>query len=174
MDILIRRAVVDDYEAIHRVHSTPKVTWGTLQIPFPTPETWRKRLADAPDGTLYLVACVDGEIVGDLGLMGNPNRPRRRHAAGVGMAVRDDWQGKGVGTALMQAAVDLADRWLNLYRLELEVYTDNEPALRLYQRFGFAIEGTLRAYAFRDGQYVDVYSMARLRNPVGFAAPQPG
>jgi putative acetyltransferase len=80
------------------------------------------------------------------------------------MAVRDDWQGKGVGSALMQAAVDLADRWLNLTRLELEVYTDNEPAIRLYKKFGFVVEGTQARFAFRDGQYVDTYSMARLRD----------
>jgi len=77
--------------------------------------------------------------------------------------VRDDWQGKGAGTALMQAAVDLADKWLNLARLELDVYTDNEPAIRLYKKFGFVIEGTLVNYAYRDGQYVDTYTMARLR-----------
>jgi putative acetyltransferase len=41
------------------------------------------------------------------------------------MAVRDDWQGKGVGTALMEAALDLADNWLNLTRIELRVYVDN-------------------------------------------------
>ena len=79
------------------------------------------------------------------------------------MAVMDDWQGKGAGTALMQAAVDLADKWLNLTRLELDVYTDNEPAIRLYKKFGFVIEGTLVNYAYRDGQYVDTYTMARLR-----------
>jgi putative acetyltransferase len=79
------------------------------------------------------------------------------------MAVRDDWQGKGAGTALMQAAIELADKWLNLTRLELEVYTDNEPAIRLYKKFGFAVEGTLTQYSFRDGQYVDSHLMARLR-----------
>jgi putative acetyltransferase len=77
--------------------------------------------------------------------------------------VRDDWQGKGVGTALMQEAVNLADKWLNLIRLELEVYTDNEPAIRLYKKFGFIIEGTLAQYSFRDGQFVDSHLMARLR-----------
>ena len=64
----------------------------------------------------------------------------------------------------MQAAVDLADKWLNLARLELEVYTDNEPAIRLYKKFGFVIEGTLVRFAFRDGQYADGYAMARLRS----------
>src|SRR5215216_6062734 len=43
----------------------------------------------------------------------------------IGMAVHDDWQGKGIGTALMEAALDLADNWLNLTRIELRVYTDN-------------------------------------------------
>lgn len=79
------------------------------------------------------------------------------------MSVRDDWQGKGAGTALMQAMVDLADKWLNLSRLELEVYTDNTPAIHLYQKFDFVIEGTLRQFAYREGEFVDVYSMARLR-----------
>jgi GNAT superfamily N-acetyltransferase len=48
-----------------------------------------------------------------------------RHVGSIGMAVRDDWQGKGVGTALMEAALDLADNWLNLTRIELRVYTNN-------------------------------------------------
>ncbi len=110
-----------------------------------------------------LVACVDGEVVGNLGLETSPTRPRIRHAGSIGMAVRDDWQGQGVGTALMEAALDLADNWLNLTRIELRVYVDNSAAVALYKRFGFEIEGTHRRYAFRDGEYVDAYSMARLR-----------
>jgi putative acetyltransferase len=47
--------------------------------------------------------------------------------------------------------------------LELEVFVDNEPAIRLYKKFGFKIEGTLVEYAFRNGCYVDTYTMARLR-----------
>jgi putative acetyltransferase len=80
------------------------------------------------------------------------------------MAVRDDRQGMGVGTALMEAALDLADNWLGLTRLELEVYTDNQAGIALYRKFGFEVEGTLRRFAFRGGEYVDAYSMARLRS----------
>lgn len=67
-----------------------------------------------------------------------------------------------MGSALMQAAVDLADRWLGLTRLELTVYTDNTPAVRLYEKFSFVNEGIHRQYAFRDGELVDAYAMARL------------
>ena len=78
------------------------------------------------------------------------------------MSVRDDRQRRGAGSALLRAAIELADGWLNYQRLELSVYTDNLAAMHLYRKFGFAIEGTCRAYAFRDGGYVDAYQMARL------------
>ena len=161
--ITIRRVEPSDYEALQRVFAGPRVVWGTLQLPFPSVEMWRKRLAEPPEGTFGLVACIDSEVVGQLNIHTFPNSPRRRHVGQIGMGVRDDWQGQGVGTALMQAAMDVADNWLNLLRLELEVYTDNEPALRLYKRFGFVIEGTFTRHAYRDGQYVDVHAMARFK-----------
>lgn len=80
------------------------------------------------------------------------------------MAVHDDWQGMGVGSALMTALVDLADNWLNLQRLQLSVYTDNASAVRLYERFSFEIEGTMRRFAYRNGEYVDAHMMARLKD----------
>ncbi len=163
-DCIIRRARADDYEAFTRMFEGPKVIWGTLQVPFPSAEAWRKRLAEPADGYFGLVACIENELVGQLGLATFPHAPRRRHAAQLGMSVRDDWQGKGIGSALMQAAVELADQWLNIMRLELEVYTDNEPAVRLYKKFGFTVEGTLRCFAYRDGKFVDAYTMARIRD----------
>jgi len=159
----IRRSEPGDYVAVHRLFTMPRVIWGTLQVPYPSVEMWRKRLAEPPEGLYSLVACVEADVVGQLGLHTFPSHPRRRHVGQLGMAVRDDWQGKGVGTALMQAAIDLAENWLNLSRLELEVYTDNEPAIRLYKKFGFTIEGTLARFAYRDGCFVDTYTMARLR-----------
>jgi putative acetyltransferase len=67
-----------------------------------------------------------------------------------------------VGTALLEAALDLADNWLNFTRLELTVYTDNAVALALYRKVGFEIEGTLKSYAFRNGRFIDAFTMARL------------
>jgi L-phenylalanine/L-methionine N-acetyltransferase len=161
--IEIRQSEPEDYRSIHAIHSQPKAVWGTLQLPFSSAETWKKRLAEQPEGVISLVAIVDGDVVGNLGFFVRDRSPRRRHVAGLGMAVHDDWQGRGVGTALLRAATELSDAWLNLRRIELTVYTDNVRAIKLYEKFGFQVEGTLREYAFRDGAFVDAYTMARLR-----------
>jgi len=163
MDITVRRTEPEDYIALHRIFSGPRAIAGTLQMPFPSAETWRERLAEPPEGLHSLVACVDGEVVGSISLETSPTRWRMRHVGTIGMAVRDDWQGKGVGTALMEAALDLADNWLNLTRIELQVFVDNATAIALYEKFGFEVEGTHRRLAFRDGEYVDSYSMARIK-----------
>jgi putative acetyltransferase len=167
----VRRAEPADYEAVCQIFMGPKAIWGTLQLPFPSAETWKRRLSESPEGTFSLVVCAGDEVVGELGLHTFPNTPRRRHVGQIGMAVRDDWQGKGAGSALMQATVDLAYKWLNLTRLELEVYTDNEPAIRLYRKFGFVTEGTLRQFSYRDGEFVDVYAMARLKTDIAKSQP---
>jgi putative acetyltransferase len=159
----IRRAEPEDYSSIYEMFSCPKVFAGTLQLPYPSREEWRRRLAEPAEGHYNLVAVVSDRVVGLLGLDTFPNKPRRRHVGTFGISVHDDWQGKGVGAALMKACLDLADNWLNLERLELEVYADNEAAIGLYERFGFEHEGTLRKHALRDGQYVDSKMMARLR-----------
>jgi L-phenylalanine/L-methionine N-acetyltransferase len=103
-------------------------------------------------------------VVGHLSVYLYPE-PRRRHSGHFGMAVRDDWQGKGVGTKLLEAALDLADNWLGLTRLDLRVFVDNGAAIALYRKFGFEVEGTHKCFALRGGDFVDAHVMARLKQP---------
>lgn len=114
-----------------------------------------------PPGAYSLVAQCEGEVVGQISLL-TQEQPRRRHAGTFGIGVLAAYQGQGVGSALLGAAIEMADNWLALRRLEAEVYVDNEPALYLYRKHGFEVEGTARAYAFRDGAYVDAHFIARL------------
>lgn len=168
MEIIIRRAEVSDVDALHTIFSQPRVIWGTLHLPFISRELWHHRLANPTAGVTHLVACVDGVPVGQCHLQTFDTRPRRKHAGEIGMAVHDDWQGKGIGSALMTAILDMADNWFNLLRVELDVFADNEPAVRLYKKFGFTVEGTAKKYAFRDGEYVDILHMARLKADSGW------
>jgi putative acetyltransferase len=161
MELLIRHGEPNDLEAISAIYAGPNVVAGTLQVPFPSLELWRKRLSDLEPEARVLVAVADGTVVGHLGI--HPAyRPRRAHAAVLGMAVHDAWASRGIGSALLQHALALADDWLNLLRLELVVFVDNEAAIRLYRKHGFVIEGTHRAFALRKGAFVDAYAMARL------------
>jgi len=160
-EIVVRRAQSRDAEAMAATFSLPGPMAGTLQLPFPSPATYAKWIEELAAGDYLLVAEVDGVVIGNLGLHAAGKSPRRRHVGALGMAVRDDFHRRGVGSALVAAALDLADNWIGYTRLELTVYTDNAAAVALYRKFGFGIEGTARAYALRNGAYVDAFMMAR-------------
>ncbi|MGK6312110.1 GNAT family N-acetyltransferase [Neorhizobium sp. DT-125] len=159
--IVIRAARPADADAIAALANMPGYRYGTLRLPFQTVEETRKGLETPNPGAKRLIAELEGRIIGDTFL--GPLVGRRRHAATLGMGVHDDFTGRGVGSALMTAVLDIADNWLNLRRVELTVFTDNDNAIRLYEKSGFVKEGHLKEFAFRDGAYVDAYSMARLR-----------
>lgn len=169
MPPFIRPAEPTDYEALREMMAQPKVVAGTLQLPFPSAEMWRQRIAEYPAGDHLLVALVKGRVVGHVGIHAAGKSIRRRHAAMIGMGVHDEYHGQGVGSALLAAALDLADNWMQISRVELTVFVDNTAAIALYRKFGFEIEGTHRQYAFRAGDWADTYSMARLR-PMAAAA----
>jgi putative acetyltransferase len=166
--LTLRRATPDDAPAFVALMADPQVYGGLMQLPFPSEAQWRQRLEGSDNGSaeLSLVAERDGSIVGSAGLHPVGAHVRRRHVAMIGISVRPDAQGQGVGTALMQALCDYADRWAHILRIELGVYTDNVRAIALYRRFGFEVEGTHKGYALRDGAFVDSHTMARLHpNP---------
>lgn len=161
-NILIRALEPEDMADLTEAWNQPQAVAGTLQLPFTSLEARRKRVEASGPGHTRLVAVIEGKAIGMIGLHPEPN-PRRAHAASIGMAVHDAHAGRGVGAALLAAVVDQADRWLNLRRLELTVYSDNGRAIALYERFGFEREGLFRDFAWRDGAYVDAVAMARMR-----------
>jgi putative acetyltransferase len=160
-DILIRALEPEDIPDLTEAWNQPDAYAGTLQLPYTSVDARRKRAAATPANLTRLVAVIGGKVVGCIGLDRFDNR--RSHTAQFGIAVHDAYAGRGAGTALIAAMIDLADNWLNVRRLELSVYADNARAIALYERFGFEREGLLRAYSWRNGAFVDSISMARLR-----------
>lgn len=157
----IRAASPEDAEQLHQLHTHPSVYPHLLQLPYSTVDAWKKRLQDI-EKRHTLVAERPGEILGAISLK-LYDIQRIKHRGYLGMAIKHTHQGQGIGSALMTAIIDLADQWLNLKRLELTVFTDNEAAIALYKKYNFKIEGELQAYAFRNGEFVNAYSMSRIQ-----------
>lgn len=165
----IRAVHPDDAPALCAMANLPGFRFGTGRLPYSRLATTEAWIAGLSQNHTALVAVLENAVVGAAGFERHDGR--RAHAALLHIGVHDDWAGRGVGTALMAALIDSADRWLGLRRLELTVYADNAPAIALYRRHGFETEGTLRGFALRDGQFVDALTMARWVPPPGEPPP---
>jgi len=159
IDTVVRLLESRDIPQIQAIYSEPGAYGNTLQLPYQSAEHWEKKLAR--EGVTSLVAVRGDEVLGQLSLEVH-QLPRRRHVATLGMGVKAAARGTGVGSVLLDAAIELCEKWVNVSRIELEVYTDNVAGVALYSKHGFEIEGTCKRYALRDGQYVDVHIMPRI------------
>lgn len=168
MDFLIRPIEVGDGKGINELRRMPGVFENILGIPSERVKRNEDFIMNMDSNHHQLVAVTKTQncediIIGTVGLTVNPN-PRTRHSGSIGIMIHKDYQNMGVGTALMQAIIDIADNWLMLIRVELGVFEDNERAIRLYEKFGFEREGLKRLAAIRKGKYENEYLMARI-NP---------
>ena len=110
-----------------------------------------------PDAAVF-VAEVDGRIAARLSLSRDPH-PSSRHVADLGLMVAEQYRRQGIGKALLDEAVAWA-RVSGIRKLELHVFPWNEPAIALYESFGFEQEGYRKAHYERAGEYVDAILMA--------------
>ena len=131
-----------------------------------TTESWRsvrderrylKAAQSHRDAAVY-VAEEDGAVLARLSLARDPH-PASRHVADLGLMVAAEARRRGIGRMLLAEAVEWA-RAHAVRKLELHVFPWNEPALRLYESFGFEREGYRKRHYERDGEDVDAILMA--------------
>ena len=136
-----------------------------------TTERWRsvgeerrylKACRQHPDAAVF-VADDDGRLVGRLSLS-RDQHPASRHVADLGLMVAASYRRRGIGTVLLEEAVSWA-RSAGVSKLELHVFPWNEPAIALYESFGFEREGYRTRHYARDGELVDVILMAYRVDP---------
>lgn len=141
-----------------------------------TTESWRsirderrylKTVRRHPDAAVF-VAEEDGVVLARLSLARDPH-PASRHVADLGLMVAVSARRRGIGRMLLDEAVTWA-RTAGVRKLELHVFPWNEPALRLYESFGFEREGYRKRHYERDGEWVDAILMAYAVDAPGASA----
>jgi RimJ/RimL family protein N-acetyltransferase len=111
----------------------------------------------SPHAAVFVAQAAEG-IVGRLSVARDPH-PASFHVADLGLMVAASQRRRGIGRALLEAAVGWA-REAGVTKLELHVFPHNEPALALYEDFGFVKEGYRRGHYRRGGELVDAVLMA--------------
>lgn len=164
-DFVVRRADTSDAEALTRLARAVSAEPEAWLIS--TDGEWRsvgderrylKAVRRYPDAAVFVAERDDGAIVGRLSLA-RDTHPASAHVADLGLMVAQDARRRGVGWALLEAAVEWA-RASRVRKLELHVFPWNEPAITLYERFGFEREGFRKGHYSRGGEYVDAILMA--------------
>jgi RimJ/RimL family protein N-acetyltransferase len=124
-------------------------------------EEQKKKIVDIINSTnsTILVAEVNNELVGYISASGS-SLNRLKHIAKIGIAIKTDYCGQGIGRGLFNAL----EKWgleNQIHRLELTVMTDNIGALILYKKMGFEIEGMKKHSLWINGEYADDYYMSK-------------
>lgn len=166
MEFKIRTPKIEDARDFWHMRTSTGVFENMLGLESDTLAASQKYLENLPGSGNYIFVAVVTEngrerAVGSASMHPAAN-PRLSHSASVGIMVDKDFQGKGIGRALMLKMLDLADNWLMLTRLELGVYSVNERAHKFYMEMGFEDEGVKKYAAKRGGAYVDEIIMARI------------
>jgi RimJ/RimL family protein N-acetyltransferase len=107
-----------------------------------------------------LVAESQGALTGLTTATGGVH-PAKRGTVEVGIGVLDSHRGRGIGRALM-VALEAWARGAGIHRLQLPVVTSNAPAIALYRKVGFEVEGVLRESVQVEGRSLDQFMMAKL------------
>lgn len=160
MNIIIRPPCEEDAASINAIRRQRGVMENILSLRSERISQTNSFLSGIGPETHLLVAEIDTRVVGTA-VLSIDTRPRKRHVGKFGIMVSNEFQGVGVGSRLMDEILDLADNWLMLPRMELEVYADNEGAIRLYESFGFVKEGVKKFASIKEGRYEDEVIMAR-------------
>ncbi|NYB74656.1 GNAT family N-acetyltransferase [Sedimentibacter hydroxybenzoicus DSM 7310] len=165
--VTIRRPEVDDAEEIISVISTAdEETLFLARNPGefqPTFEEERNIIEGVLNSTdsMWLVAEVEGKIVGQCSAGLIRGYQRYRHRAGVAFVLLERYCNMGIGGKMMEECL----KWCkdnNVTQVELDVIKNNERALKMYQNFGFEIVGNIpNALRYSDGTYVDEYTMVK-------------
>ena len=159
--LIVRPAVTADAEALVNLGRSVAAE-GELWLTYNRSQSDERRNVKSvrrdPNAAVFVAERNDGAIIGRLSLA-RDTHPASAHVADLGLMVAKEARRQGAGRTLLQAAVEWA-RGSGIRKLELHVFPWNQPAIQLYERFGFEREGRRKGHYQRAGNDVDAILMA--------------
>lgn len=113
------------------------------------------------DNALFIVAEINGKIVGNLNFSGGP-RERTAHTGEFGVSVLKAYWGKGIGEELMKYLINWSKRSGIIKKINLRARLDNTPGIQLYKKLGFREEGVVKRDFLINGQFYDSLLMGMM------------
>jgi len=159
----LRRIEREDIPTFVRWFSDPEVrTFLLVNSPISQAEEekWFERKLEEEGSELFAIETLDGKHIGNIELF-DIHRIHRQAELGVVLGEKSYW-GQGYGSDAILALLQFAFQELNLHRVQLRVYEDNERGKRAYEKCGFQLEGRLRDAIYRRGRYYDMLMMGIL------------
>lgn len=168
MEIVIREAQPTDAENliayVHRISSEPDIhlelSPGDFTLSVEQEQEFLRHCSDS-DNSVFFIAEVGDEIIGALNCSGS-HRRKIRHVTSLGISLAKEYRNQGIGHLLMKHAIEWAKTTGVVTRIQLSVFERNQPAIHLYKKFGFVIEGQRINSIYRDEEYQDTFIMALL------------
>jgi len=111
------------------------------------------------ENSIFIVAEESGEIIGSLTCIGR-ERIKIRHNTVLGMSVKKEYRNQGIGSRLIEYAINWAKGTGVIKRIELHVFETNSRAINIYNKYGFIIEGKKQKSIKVNGGYVNELIMA--------------
>ena len=166
-NLVVRDAAEADLGAVARIyaHYVERALATFEEIPPTREEMLARRRKALESGAPYLVAEIDGEVVGYCYAAPYHARPAYRHTLEDSVYVAPELGGRGVGGALLRAL--LARCEAGPWRQMVAIIGDsgNLASIALHRRCGFEPVGTLRSVGFKLGRWVDTPIMQRALGP---------
>lgn len=157
----IRTVSTSDAEQIVRIRRQNGVRKELLALTSERTEEISFFIKSLKEYDRVFVAEKESDIVGMVVILASYIE-KRKHSAAIAIMVDEKLHQQGIGSELMKKAIEEADNYLKIRRLELRVLTDNKIAISLYKKYGFQIEATLKNSAVKNGAFVDEFMMARI------------
>ena len=130
---------------------------GEFELSLADEATYLEKFRNSPTA-IYLIATLGDQVIGSLSFQAG-RRARVRHTGEFGVSVLQAYWGEGIGSSLIESMITWAKATKIIRKINLRVRTDNQKAIRLYEKFGFVRQGLITREFIVAGEFFDVLSM---------------